>query len=94
MNAFANNDFSEADVRWLQMADNEIVPLLGAYEFYIDKFLGYKAAFTGLVSIKNKEETDKIEFILKTIDMLQERLPIPMHYKKQKKRIFIRNRNS
>jgi hypothetical protein len=73
MNAFANNDFSEADVRWLQLADNDIVPLIGAYEFYIDKFLGYKASFTGMVALKNIEETEKVEFIKKTIDILQER---------------------
>lgn len=84
-NAFLNNDFNEADIRWVQLINNDIVPLLGAYEFYEDKFLGYKASFTGVIGIKNKSEKNKLDFILKTLDMLQDKLPIPKHYIKQKR---------
>ncbi len=84
-NAFLNNDFYEADIRWVQLIDNDIVPLLGAYECYDDKFLGYKASFTGVIGIKNKEENKKIDNILKTLDILHDKLPIPKHYIKQKR---------
>lgn len=84
-NAFLNNDFYEADIRWVQLTDNDIVPLLGAFECYDDKFLGYKASFTGIIGIKNKEENKKLDNILKTLDLLQDKLPIPKHYIKQKR---------
>lgn len=84
-NAFLTNDFGEADIRWLQLEDNDIVPLLGAYEFYEDKFLGYKAAFSAFVGLKNREEFNKLNIIKEYRVKLQERLPIPEHYRKQKR---------
>ncbi len=84
-NAFVNNDFYEADIRWIQITDNDIVPLLGAYEFYEDKFLGYKASFSAFIGLKNRLEFNKLIPIQKMLDILQERLPIPEHYRKQKR---------
>jgi hypothetical protein len=84
-NAFLNNDFREADIRWVQLRDNDIIPLLGPYEFYEDRFLGYKAAFSGSIGLKNKEEFVKLNAILGLLDKLQARLPIPEHYRKQKR---------
>jgi hypothetical protein len=84
-NAFRNNDFIEADIRWVQLTDNDIEPLLGAHEFYEDRFLGYKAAFTAVVTVKKKTLYKKLSFIQKICDVLQENLPVPSHYKKQKR---------
>ena len=84
-NAFVTNDFFEADIRWIQLSGNDIVPLLGAYEYYEDKFLGYKTSFTGLIGVKNRNEINKLSHIIKMLDILQSKLPIPEHYKKQKR---------
>jgi len=83
--AFLNNNYFNANVKWIQMHDNDIVPLIGPQECYDDKFLGYKTSFTAFVGIKNKEEFKKIQLIEKTIDLIQNRLPIPEHYRKQKR---------
>lgn len=84
-NAFLNNDFAEADIRWLQLEDNDIESLISACEFYEDKFLGYKASFTSFVAVRNREEFKKIGLIKKLLDTFQENLPIPAHYKKTKR---------
>lgn len=84
-NAFLNNDFEEADIRWIQLSENDIEPLLGAHELYEDRFLGYKAAFTAFIGFHNKEEFKKLDAISRTLDILQENLPIPAHYKKNKR---------
>ncbi|HOJ63867.1 MAG TPA: hypothetical protein PLE45_05550 [Spirochaetota bacterium] len=84
-NAFLNNDFYEADIRWLQIEDSNIEPLLGAHEFYEDRFLGYKASFTAFISIIKKDENKKLEFIEKLLDKLQSNLPLPDYCKKFKR---------
>ncbi len=83
--SFLNNDFDDADIRWLQLDGNTIEPLIGAHEYYDDKFLGYKASFTAFVSIRRDAEHQKMLIIRKHIDLLQNTLPIPDHYKKFKR---------
>ncbi len=84
-NGFLNNDFYEADIRWLQLEDNLIEPLIGAHEFYEDKFLGYKAAFTSFIGLRRDNENKRVQFIEKIFDKLQSLLPIPEFYKKTKR---------
>ena len=84
-NAFLSNDFDEADIRWLQLEDNDIESLITAAEFYEDRFLGYKTSFTSFVAVKNRDEFKKINLIKKLLDTFQQKLPIPPHYKKTKR---------
>ncbi|OHD26660.1 MAG: hypothetical protein A2Y34_11670 [Spirochaetes bacterium GWC1_27_15] len=84
-NAFLTNDFHEADIRWLQLENNDIESLIGPHEFYEDRFLGYKASFTCFVAVKNREEFKKLTLIQKLLDKFQENLPIPDYYKKIKR---------
>lgn len=83
-NAFVTNDFTEADIRWIQLTDNDIEPLLGPHEFYEDKFLGYKAAFTAFIAIKNRVQFKKLEILLKMSESIQSILPVPINYKRNK----------
>ena len=80
-----SNDFDEADIRWLQLEDNDIESLITAAEFYEDRFLGYKTSFTSFVAVKNRDEFKKINLIKKLLDTFQQKLPIPPHYKKTKR---------
>lgn len=83
-NAFITNNFEEADIRWIQLENNLIEPLIGAYEYYDDRFLGYKTSFTSFITIKNEVQLHKIQQILKLTDTLQALLPVPANYKKNK----------
>lgn len=87
-NAFITNNFIEADIKWVMMAQSDIFPLLGAHEFYEDKFLGYKASFTAFVGLKNKDQYLKLQIIEKTLDILQDRLPVPEYYIKQDRGLY------
>jgi hypothetical protein len=84
-NAFLTNNFYDADIKWLKMENHDIDSLLGPQEFYEDIFLGHKAAFTSFICIKNKEEVKKLSVILNILEILQQNLPIPEHYKKLKR---------
>lgn len=84
-NAFLNNDFYEADIRWLQLEDENLEILIGCHEFYEDRFFGCKSAFTSFIGIKKKEENKKLEFIQKLMDRLQNILPISDYHKKIKR---------
>lgn len=83
-NAFITNNFEEADIRWIQLENNSIEPLIGAYEYYDDRFLGYKTSFTSFITIKNEVQLHKTQQILKLTDTLQSLLPVPENYKKNK----------
>lgn len=83
-NAFLTNNFEESDIRWIQLAGNTIEPLIGAHEFYDDKFLGYKTSFTSFISIKNELQLQKMNTLLKMVDTLQTILPVPTNYKRNK----------
>jgi hypothetical protein len=82
--AFNNNDFINADIHWMQVKNNDVFLMLGPYEFYDDKFLGYKASFTGLVGIKNKNEFAKLELIENNLNMLENHIPSEHHQIKKK----------
>jgi hypothetical protein len=83
-NAFLTNNFEQADIRWIQLENNSIEPLIGAYEYYDDRFLGYKTSFTSFITIKNEVQLHKMQQILKLVDTLQALLPVPANYKKNK----------
>jgi hypothetical protein len=83
-NAFLTNNFEQADIRWIQLENNSIEPLIGAYEYYDDRFLGYKTSFTSFITIKNEVQLHKMQQILKLADTLQALLPVPANYKKIK----------
>ncbi len=83
-NSCLTNDFNDANIRWLQLENNNIESVLGPQELYEDKFLGLKASFTSFISVKNKHEFKKLDMILQLLDVLQSNLPMLDCYKKKK----------
>ncbi len=81
-NAFTGDDYNEANIRWIQLSDNNVEPLIGPHELYDDTFLGYKASFTAFICINNKKEHLKLNELLKMANTIQSILPVPVHYKK------------
>jgi len=81
--AFINNDYDKALIDWLQIKNNKIVCLLGPYECYDDKYLGYKSSYSAFIGVKNDEYNDKINMFLELIDVIQDKFPIPHHYIKR-----------
>lgn len=81
--AFINNDYDKALIDWLQIKHNKIVCLLGPYECYDDKFLGYKSSFSAFIGVKNEDYNNKINMFLNLIDIIHDKFPIPQHYIKK-----------
>ena len=83
-NAFLTNDWTDADIRWLQVEKNNIETVIGPEEIYEDKFLGLKASFTSFICVRNQTEFKKLAIILRLLDRLQNNLPMLDVYKKKK----------
>ncbi|MBP5450254.1 MAG: hypothetical protein J6Y01_09100 [Spirochaetales bacterium] len=83
-NAFLTNDWTDSDIRWLQVEKNNIETVMGPQEIYEDKFMGLKASFTSFVCVRNQTEFKKLAIILRLLDRLQSNLPMLDVYKKQK----------
>lgn len=77
--AFLSDDYYASDVAWMDL-DSPIEVTIGPYETYMDKLFGYKAAFEAFVSIRNEEETQKLQTFSGYLQELENNLPIdPKH---------------
>ncbi|MFQ6105120.1 MAG: peptidase [Candidatus Glassbacteria bacterium] len=83
--AFITNDYYESDVAWMDLEGNLIDPTIGPYEVYEDKLMGYKAAFEAFITIRDIEESRKLEEFGSYLPELEMNLPIPEEHKNTKR---------
>ncbi len=81
--AFLSNDYLASDFAWMDL-DSPVDVTIGPYETYNDELFGYKAAFEAYVNIRDKKETQKLEFFGKHMQELEDNLPIDQQYKNPK----------
>ncbi len=79
--AFLSNDYYESDMAWMEVKDNDIEVVIGPYEVYEDNLYNYKASFESFLTIKDPEESKKLEVFKKYLKDMELHLPIPMKYK-------------
>lgn len=79
--AFLSNDYFESDVAWMRIADNLIDPTIGPYEVYEDALFGYKAAFESFITLRDPEESAKLDRLAAHMPDLEAALPIPDEHK-------------
>ena len=79
--AFLSNDYYESDMAWMDVKDNDIEVVIGPYEVYEDGLYNYKASFESFVTIRDPEESKKLEVFKKYLRDMELHLPIPMEYK-------------
>ncbi|MCC6398695.1 MAG: hypothetical protein IT282_16895 [Bacteroidetes bacterium] len=73
--AFLSNDYYESDVAWMEL-DSPIDVTIGPYEVYLDELFNYKAAFEAFVTLRNDEETAKLEKFSSLLQDVEDNLPI------------------
>ena len=73
--AFLSNDYYASDVAWMEL-DSSIEPTIGAYEVYEDEWFNAKAAFQGSISLRDAEESRKLEKFSGLLQDLESHLPI------------------
>ena len=81
--AFLSNDYYASDVAWMDM-DAPVDVTIGPYEVYQDDIFNYKAAFEAYVNIKDKKETDKLDFFAGRLQEVENNLPIDPEYRNPK----------
>ncbi|UCH66372.1 MAG: peptidase [Ignavibacterium sp.] len=79
--ALLSNDYFESDMKWMDMNDHAIEVVIGPYEVYEDKLFNYKAAFECFLTIRDPEETEKLEVFKSYLRDMEIHLPIPDMYK-------------
>jgi hypothetical protein len=82
--AFGTNEYRDSDMAWMDLGDSPIEVVIGPYEVYEDKLMGYKAAFEAFVTLRDPVYSDKLASIGERIGDLEKKLPIdPKHLTKR-----------
>lgn len=79
--AFFTNDYFQSDMDWMDLKDHKIEVVIGPYEVYEDGLFNYKAAFESFVTIKDPEETKKLQIFENFLDDIEKNLPLPDEHK-------------
>ncbi len=79
--AFLSNDYYESDMAWMDLKDHTIEVVIGPYEVYEDALFNYKAAFESFITLRDPEESRKLEKFAAYLDEMENHLPIPDEHK-------------
>lgn len=79
--ALLDDDFRPSDMAWMDMKTNPVDVVIGPIETYEDQLFGYKAAYEGLVLIKDIEWSRKLARFASFLPALQKGLPVDERYK-------------
>lgn len=82
--ALLNDDYLASDLAWMDMQDNTLDIVVGPIETYEDALFGYKASNSGQVLVKDKDWSKRLSLYAQYLPKLQENLPVPAAYKKEK----------
>ncbi|MES2125767.1 MAG: hypothetical protein V4463_00710 [Pseudomonadota bacterium] len=81
--AVLSNDYLASDFAWMDL-DSPVDITIGPYETYNDELFGYKAAFEAYVSIRDPQETKKLDFFGSHMQELEDNLPLDAQYRNPK----------
>jgi hypothetical protein len=82
--ALLSDDFQPSDLAWMDMKTNPVDIVIGPIETYEDQLFGYKAAYEGLVLVKDQTWSAKLARFAQFLPSLQTGLPVPAKYKAEK----------
>lgn len=81
--ALLTDDYRASDMAWMDMKTNPVDIVIGPIETYEDALFGYKAAYEGVVLIKDRAWSEKLARFAAFLPELQRGLPVPDAYKAQ-----------
>ena len=82
--ALGNDDYQPSDFAWMAMKHNTLDIVIGPVETYEDELFGYKASHEGIVLVKDKAWSKRLERYSAMLPSLQRGLPVPLAYKKER----------
>ena len=81
--AFLSNDYYASDVAWMEL-DAPLDITIGPYETYNDELFGYKAAFEAYVTIRDDQETSRLQSMSGHLQEVENNLPLEARYRNPK----------
>jgi hypothetical protein len=78
--AFLSNDYYDSDVAWMELK-GAIEPTIGPYEVYEDDLFNYKAGFESFVTVRDEEESAKLQRFAGELQDIENHLPIDPIYR-------------
>ncbi|MCC6811931.1 MAG: hypothetical protein IT381_31195 [Deltaproteobacteria bacterium] len=81
--AFRTNDYYASDVAWMEL-DASIEPTIGPYEVYEDELFNFKAAFEAFITLRDDQETAKLQKFGAELQGIEDALPIDEKLKNKK----------
>ena len=81
--AFLTNDYYASDVAWMEL-NGAIEPTIGPYEVYEDGWFNYKAAFESFITLRDEEESAKLQKFSGELQDIENHLPIDPKFRNPK----------
>ena len=78
--ALLSDDYFASDVAWMDL-DSPIEVTIGPYEVYEDGLFNYKAAFESFVTVRDREESQRLSMYAQHLPDMERNLPIPEEHK-------------
>ncbi len=81
--AILSDDYQESDKAWMQLKENNLDLVLRPLDTGEDRKLGYKAAHSSYIVVKDQEWSTRLERFAGMAPDFQQRLPVPDAYKQE-----------
>ncbi|RTR38754.1 hypothetical protein EKG38_11350 [Shewanella canadensis] len=78
--AFLNDEYRDSEMAWMDL-DGSLEVAIGPYETYTDKLFGYKTFFEAFITVRNPEDSAKLDVYKKYLKEMELNLPIPDQHK-------------
>lgn len=82
--ALLDDEFRASDMAWMDMKSNPVDIVIGPIETYEDQLFGYKAAYEGIVLLKDQEWSRKLARFAGFLPELQAGLPVDAKYRAER----------
>lgn len=79
--ALMTDDYTESDLAWMDVRDNDIELVFGPIENYEDQLFGIRTAFEAFVLLKDQAWSERLARFAALLPALQRGLPVPDAYK-------------
>ncbi len=81
--ALLTDNYQPSDLAWMDMKNNTLDIVIGPIETYEDALFGYKATHEGIVLVKDKVWSARLEKFVGMLPALQRGIPVAEEYKRE-----------
>ena len=78
--AFLSNDYFDSDMAWMDLGDSPLEVVIGPYEVYEDKLMGYKAAMEAFITLRDPDYSARLQKLAAFNQEVEKNLPLEAKY--------------